>query len=198
MRKILLYGELGNRFGREHNLEVRSAGEAIRAFCTNFPGFKKLMRDAHNYGVGFKVFVGHSSLSKEADVSMPSSEKDVIRVVPVILGSGALVKGLIGAALIAASILVPPVGVTLGSVYLGANGVAFAIGTSLALSGVYEALSGPPKTASDGLGSDVNGNAYIFDGPENVTRQGGCVPVGYGRMMVGSTVISAGIEDSDS
>ncbi len=36
-------------------------------------------------------------------------------------------------------------------------------------------------------------NSYVFNGAVNVTTQGGPVPVGYGRMIVGSVVASMGI-----
>ena len=35
--------------------------------------------------------------------------------------------------------------------------------------------------------------SYTFSGPVNTTAQGQPVPVGYGRLIVGGAVISAGI-----
>jgi len=32
--------------------------------------------------------------------------------------------------------------------------------------------------------------SYLFSGPSNTINEGGCVPVGYGRLIVGSAVIS--------
>jgi len=37
-------------------------------------------------------------------------------------------------------------------------------------------------------------SSYVFNGAVNTTAQGHPVPVGYGRMIVGSAVISAGID----
>jgi len=73
------------------------------------------------------------------------------------------------------------------------------IGAALILGSLAQMLSeSPPGVgAGDGPQQDVNGQSYLFDGPENVSRAGGCVPIGYGRMIIGSTVISAGIEDSN-
>jgi len=189
MRKILLYGELGNRFGREHYFSVRTASEAIQAMCVNFPGFKAMLRDAHKYGVGFKVFVGRNSLSKESEASLPSSEKETIRITPAVFGSGAVARILVGAVLVVAGILITPLSGGVGS-------YAIATGASLILGGIAQLLSPSPEPPKAG---DVSGNnqSFIFSGPQNVSRQGGAVAVGYGRMMVGSTVISAGIESSD-
>ena len=37
-------------------------------------------------------------------------------------------------------------------------------------------------------------NSYLFSGPTNVLNEGGPVPIGYGRLMVGSQVIMASYE----
>ncbi len=36
--------------------------------------------------------------------------------------------------------------------------------------------------------------SYLFDGPVNTAAQGGAAPVVYGRMRIGSTMVSAGIK----
>ncbi|HCW20974.1 MAG TPA: phage tail protein, partial [Achromobacter sp.] len=45
--------------------------------------------------------------------------------------------------------------------------------------------------------SPDNGASYNFNGPVNTSAQGIPVPVLYGRMIVGSAVISAGIYAED-
>lgn len=194
MRKVILYGELANRFGREHHLSVNNASEAIQAFCVNFPGFKDLVRNAHKYGIGFKVFVGGSPLQREKDAKLPSSSSQDIKIVPAIFGSGGWAKTLIGAVLIVGGVVVS------GATFGGASpigGAMISAGIGLVLNGVYQLLTSPPDANSDANSADVNNQSFIFSGPENVTQQGGGVPIGYGRMMIGSTVISAGIEDVD-
>ena len=193
MKTIKLYGELAKRFGAEHKLAVRSPAEAIQAFCANFPGFREFMRDAHKYGIGFNIYVGTSSLKQEKDASMPSSDRDIIRMTPCIFGSGALAKTLIGAVLIVGGVLVT--GLTFGAA-APIGQAMISVGVGLTLNGIYELLASPPNVGGGGGFGDQS-QSFIFSGPENVTRQGGGVPVGYGRMMIGSTVISAGIEDAD-
>lgn len=192
MRKILLYGELANRFGKEHHFDVRSASEAIQALCVNFKGFKEMMKDAHKYGVGFKVFVGRGHLKKESEATLPSSSTEIIRIAPALFGSGGLVKALVGAVLVVGGVLVT--GLSFGAAApLGQAMIG--MGISLALNGIYQMLSSPPDTGLGG--TQENKQSFLFSGPENVTRQGGGIPIGYGRMIVGSTVVSAGIEDED-
>lgn len=188
MRKIILYGEMGKRFGREHKFSVKTAAEAIQAMCANFSGFRDYMKDAHKYGFGFSVSVGDNQIEKAKDTTLPSSESEDIVITPLFFGSGGVVKIIIGAVLVTAGIL-------LG--WTGGGSTLIPIGASLILNGTFELLAGPPRLPSTGGGLGDSSQSFIFSGPENVTRQGGAVPVGYGRMMVGSTAISAGIEDSD-
>lgn len=194
MKTILLYGELGNRFGKEHKLHVRSTAEAIQALCTNFPDFKKMLKEAHKFGIGFKVFVGRKALAKEKESLLPSSDADIIRIAPAIFGSGDGVRALVGLVLVVAG----------AALTIASAGAGSPAGASLIKAGIlfiaseaYAQLSTPPKPGDRGGGIGVQTQSFLFSGPENVTRQGGAVPVGYGRMMIGSTVISASIEDVD-
>ena len=73
--------------------------------------------------------------------------------------------------------------------------------TSLIVAGVAMMIGGavqmltpiPSSTAQDQNNQPDNKPSYIFNGSVNTSAQGYPVPVGYGRMVVGSAVISAGI-----
>jgi len=57
-------------------------------------------------------------------------------------------------------------------------------------------LAGTP--AAPGIAEkEANRPSFLFSNVVNTTAQGHCVPVGYGRMRVGSAVISAGITTED-
>ena len=70
------------------------------------------------------------------------------------------------------------------------------MGVSMALGGVSQMLSPQQRGLSANDGPD-NGASYNFNGPVNTSAQGNPVPVLYGRMIVGSAVISAGIYAED-
>ncbi len=55
----------------------------------------------------------------------------------------------------------------------------------------------PQPKATAGGAEVTNLPSYTFNGPINTTAQGNPVPLGYGRMIVGSAVISAGITADD-
>ena len=193
MKKIVLYGELGKRFGKYHTFSVRNAAEAIRALKANFRGFASFMTSAHEHGLGFKIFSGHSDLDY-GDLANPTGEKDVIRIVPVLMGSkSGWVRILIGAAVVYTGSLIAGAGAASGNPLVAGLGTAvMSYGVSMIIGGVVQLLSKPPATP--GSPESRNRDSYIFNGPENTSAQGRPVPVVYGEMIVGSAVISAGIE----
>jgi len=188
MKTIILLGELGKRYGRKHLLDVKSPAEAVRALCANFKDFAAFVSSSQERNVGYRVLNKRDAVGLD-DLHNPASQR--ITIAPVVAGAGGKVgQILLGAALIAASILVPGLAaVTLfGTTTLAT--VAFGVGVSLALGGVAQMLAPQPKF--DGPQEEQQ-PSYVFNGAVNTTAQGQPVPVGYGRMVVGSAVISAGI-----
>lgn len=201
MKTIVLLGELGRKFGRKHMLDVKTPAEAIRALCANFKEFAPFVSSSEERNVGYRVINVRDDTGLD-ELHNPAGR--MITIVPVIGGAGflsnflgsSLGKVVIGAALIAASIMVPGLAaVTLfGTTTLAT--VAFSIGASLALGGVAQLLAPTPPSIGTNA-QDEQKPSYLFDGAVNTTSQGYPVPVGYGRMVVGSAVISAGISVED-
>ena len=65
------------------------------------------------------------------------------------------------------------------------------VGTSLILSGVAQLLTPTPKISQD---EGDPRKSFSFSGIQNTNRAGVPVPVVYGETLVGSVVISAGID----
>ena len=70
--------------------------------------------------------------------------------------------------------------------------MAMQLGASLLLGGIA-ALLAPTPELPDG---DKPTN-YGFDGATNTARQGYAIPVCYGQLLIGGTVISAGLSPED-
>lgn len=192
IRTIRLYGKLGARFGRVHRTAVRSAAEAVRALGVLLPGFQQELASSKDRGVAYTVFLGKQNIG-EADMHNPPG-RDEIRIAPILSGSkrGELFQVLLGAAMIAVSLWNPAF---LGMSASVVSGVGM-MGASLALGGVMQLLS-PQQRGLSTKDSPNNGASYSFNGPVNTSAQGNPVPVLYGRMIVGSAVISAGIYAED-
>jgi predicted phage tail protein len=177
MRVVKLYGELGRRFGREFRLDVVTPAEAVRALCAVLRGFEQALR-GHPHG--FHVLAGRRDVAERERLLEPAGEGEPIKIVPATAGSkkGGILQTIIGVALVV-------VGFVTGQAWL------VQIGAALALGGVAQMLTPTPKTP--GSDSTDTAQSYYFSGPVNTSVQGGAVPVGYGRMIVGSSVISMGL-----
>lgn len=186
MRTVRLHGELGKRFGYIHELDVRDPAEAIRAISANCRGFREhLMQETV---LGYQCLVDDAEITED-ELKYPMSRE--FSIVPVIHGGGKVGRIIVGAALIALAIMQPeliPV-IKAGEVVIFSASTVFWIGVGLTLSGVAQMLAPTPKSGDSG---EKKENQY-FDGPVNTTVQGSAVPLGYGRMIVGSAVISAAV-----
>lgn len=191
MATIILLGVLGRQFGRRHQMVVASAAEAVRALSANFSTFERELVSSGERGVGYKVLVGRDELNLER-LHEPSGQQR-ITIAPVISGAGGNGLGqiILGAALIAVAWWNPMGWAAAGSFLSQAT--LYSVGTSMILGGVVQMIAPTPK-ASDPSERPDNKPSYAFNGAVNTTAQGQPVPVGYGRLIVGSAVISAGID----
>ena len=196
LRTIRLYGRLGTKFGRVHKLAVKSAAEAFRALCVLKPGFQRYIMTSRENGLVYSVFLGKLNLNRET-LHDPSGDSD-IRIAPILAGSkraGSL-QTIIGAVIIIiASIYSGGAAAAFSAGGVGGGAVAMA-GASMMIGGMIQMLSPQPSGLSTKDGPD-NGASYNYNGPINTTAQGNPVPLLYGRMLVGSAVISAGIYNGD-
>ena len=201
LKTVRLYGKLGTRFGRIHRLAVASAAEAVRALCAIRPGFERELMSSRDRGIHYAVFLGKMNIAEE-EMLHPAGRDD-IRIAPVLQGSGrgGLFQTILGAAMMvfamwAAGGFTSLAGLSSTLASEGWVGVTAMMGMSMMIGGVMQLLSPQIKelSAKDSAG---NGASYHFNGVVNTTAQGNPVPLGYGRMIVGSAVVSAGIYAMD-
>ena len=195
LTKVFLDGPMGKEFGEEWEFEVSSPREALTMVEANKPGLFGWLRMHASKYTHYQVVVeyedGHTEqLSEE---TFPMNRKMVsIRFIPHIEGSGKLGQAIAGAVLI-----------VVGAIINYASGGSLSwigtpmmkIGVGMLISGVIAALT--TKTSNATLSSpgaeSKSLTSYTFDGPTNTTQQGVPVPLIYGRCLVGSQVISAGL-----
>jgi len=200
LREIQLYGALGKKYGRRHRLAVHTPAEALRALEANFPGFSGEVLALGEKGYGYRVLYGRKGecgIEKPEELNGPIS--GAIKIIPQLYGAKKAGVGQIFAAvvLIAASVMMPALAISACSQmgYAVATGLQSSLmmaGVSMAVSGVIQLLSPMPKIS--GPEENKRNPSYLFDGPINTMAQGHPVPVGYGEMVIGSSVVSAGIE----
>jgi predicted phage tail protein len=183
---ILLYGFLGKKFGKVHKYYVKTPAEAVQAMCATLKGFKQAVIDGGSYRV---LVGGRDTLTKEQLV-FPISCSNTLRIVPTVSGAGnGWVTTIIGYILII-------VGVVLSVFTEGASLVLVDIGAAMVAAGVAQLIFAPKGVqALEPRDSNPvqNRPSHSFNGTVNTVSQGNPVPVCYGRVLVGSQVISAGL-----
>lgn len=205
MKVVKVYGSLAKRLGQTRfEFDVRTPAEAMKALLANFPGLDKWFIDSAKDGIGYRVKIGKESIGEENinDLANPWSERDVFSIAPVISGAITWRQALpilAGALLITAAIVFAP---TTGAGFWGSSGSGFltagysqalgSIGLSMVLSGVANILSPPPGPLDMKQASNLEN--FNFSGIINTSQVGTPIPIAYGRLFVGSTVISSGLD----
>ena len=198
LREIKVYGELADFCGyKSLTADVKTAADAIKCLIGNNPELEPHMCSRY-----YKVLVEDNPITIE-ELYYPAGRAP-IKIVPVVTGEGGRGLGqiLLGAALIGLS-FVPFGGAFRGFASGGGlfgGGFATAgfgskallyVGASLVLGGISAMLT--PLPSIDNSEADPE-NSFAFSSPINVSRAGIPIPLIYGRRVVGSAVISAGID----
>ena len=185
LRKIKLYGKLAKFIGkRVLEADVATAAEAVRFLLANWPELEAHMNDQH-----YRVSVGKYDLDLE-ELHHPAGAAP-ISFVPVIAGAGAVGRIIAGIALVAFSLLLPGVGAAIGGALMTKIGL---LGGALIIGGVAQLLTPTPTVPQGADTQDDPRKSYSFSGVQNTSRAGSPVPIVYGETLVGSVVISAGID----
>jgi predicted phage tail protein len=178
LRKIKLYGKLAKFIGhRVLEADVASAAEAVRFLLANWPELEAHMNDQH-----YRVSIGTYDLTAE-ELHHPAGAAP-ISFVPVVAGAGAVGRIIAGIALVAIGLFVPGIGALGVQILVG-------VGASLVLGGIAQLLTPTPSTSTD---EGDPRKSFSFSGIQNTNRAGVPVPVVYGETLVGSVVVSAGID----
>ena len=189
LRKINLYGKLAKFIGkRVLEADVATAAEAVRFLICNWPELEQHM--ARQY---YRVSLDTRDVGED-ELHDPAGQA-AVRITPVVSGAGAAGRILLGVALIAASFFIGPlakIGLLGLAAPIAVKTVVAGIGLSLALGGVAQLLTPVPKLSA--TSEQDPRRSYSFSGVQNTSRAGTPVPVVYGEVLVGSIVISAGID----
>ena len=197
LKTLILKGQAGKRFGKEHRYHVDDLNEMLRAMCAQVPGFRKYMALAHHDGIRFAFFTGTDNIGIDGFGLTRTSETYTMQPVPQGAKSGGLLQVVIGAAALVGAYFTAGSSLTL--LGLSATSVSTAltgIGLSMALGGVVQMLTPQPKYAVGGS-SAANKPNYAFGAPVNTVAMGYPVPLLYGEREVGGAIISAGIFSGD-
>ena len=177
MVTVRFYGDL-KQFGTVFKLDIGSVPEAIRALVTQIPGLRE-----HIEKGSYKVRVDGRYIGDEG---VHSEVNSTLHLTPVVKGAGkngGLLQVVVGVVMIVAAVFYPPL-----APYAAAM---ISAGTGLILGGVAQLLTKMPK--AEGFKDSDDLKSSSFSNLANMTAQGAPVPLIYGKMMVGSKVLSQGV-----
>ena len=189
LKKIKVYGTLRKFLGQaEFKVDLNTPREAISFLVCNFQGIEEHMAEQF-----YTIQVGSKVITEDL---LNLNTQDYIIIIPVVHGNFlpilAGVGALFGAAAIPATIL--------GSELLATLAVSAltSIGTSMVIDGVTSMLSPQQNnlspTGQDSLDPAALASNYSFTGLTNISNAGVPVNLVYGEIVVGSIVVSNGVD----
>ena len=182
LKKIKVYGTLRKFLGQaEFEVDLNTPREAISFLICNFKGIEKHMADQL-----YTIQVGAKIITEDL---LNLNTQDDIKIIPLVHGN--FFNFIIGAALkfvapkfIGSSLIVNALG---------------AIGTSMLIDGVTSMLSPQqqtfnPQNGQDSLDPAALASNYSFTGLTNISNAGVPVNLVYGEILVGSIIVSNGVD----
>lgn len=199
MTNIYLYGELRNLFGHEFRYNISKPREAFTAINANRRGFLTALKKLAAKGVFYRIVIDDQVIEDPLELDIVKAPQE-IHLVPVVWGAGDSVKNILlivaAVALIAISGGFAAFGAPAGLTLLSGTAakIGLLVGGALLTQGVMGLLFPTPKPDFNQEVS-AGGKSYLFGSKPSNTSQGQAVPVGYGRLIIGSSQISASINN---
>lgn len=184
MVEVRLHGALAARFGRQWHFDIHSPAEAVRALQCARPDFNDVVEELSEKGMDFRVrSKNHDYGERELVMRLGSVKR--IDIIPIVRGSSAGVRVVVGAVLVAVGYYAAGTG--WGSAI---SPYLISAGMSLILGGIVEMLT--PVQRKEEYDKNVV-RSWTMDGPTNTADQGSPVPVIYGEVLAGGVTINAGL-----
>lgn len=181
MTKVNIEGHLGRVFGSVWNLQVSTFRELFSAMEANSKNLRSYLHQ--NKKEYWAIFVDGERV--ESDKFLQSNIKDKkVKIIPILAGAAAALAGFLVAQLGIQSAFIVGLLEFVLTVLISA---AISFGISLLMA----------KLLSTNDPEAMKTTSFLFTSAENTTEQGQVVPVGYGRIKVGSKVISVAASNID-
>jgi predicted phage tail protein len=172
MTRVKLHGILGKEYGRDFRLQIGNPKNILHAIDANRDGFLPRIVQLQKEGLVYEIIINKKRLNDHGNLKNLDNV-ETIDLVPAIVGGGPLV---------------PIIGWLVGGTFL-AN-VALAV----IFAAITYALTPAPDTEQVEGTASASKSSMIFGNNVNTANQGAPLPLGYGRLKVGSQVIQATIK----
>lgn len=189
MTRIVLHGELANKFRNEYDLAIDSPIEAIRALCALVPNFKEEFQKGSYF-----IYLGNADNKFNLDEETVKIKSNLpINIVPEVAGGKekGLGKVLLGIAMIGVAFIPGLNAAVFGSLAGFAGSAGASIGTITAIAnvsaattfmaGLSMALGGAAQMMAPKVGASKESN--LFNGVPDSVTEGTPVPIVYGEYL---------------
>jgi predicted phage tail protein len=180
MTQVNLHGLLSFEFGESMRIFLRRPKDVFTAIDANKKNFYKRIIELAQIGCHYSIVVDGVDIKDLKELELKKQHK-VIDLVPAITGTGGgngLFGGILTVIGVVAFFFNPGIGIAL-----------IGMGVSMMLAPKPGGPVEPPK-ASVGTASAFN-QSFFFSNVANLSQQGSPVPIGYGRLRIGSLVIQS-------
>jgi|TARA_R100000458_G_scaffold54557_1_gene57789 predicted phage tail protein len=175
MTTVKLHGILATEFGKVFKMQIDNPKNVLEAIDCNRSGFIRRVIELQKDGFCYDIIINKNKI---VDGNQMNSLKnpETIDLVPAIVGSG------IG---MAVSAIVSAIGLT---------GLPALIAKVIIFAAIAYALTPKPEFDQLEIEADASKTSLVFSNTVNTASQGSLVPIGYGRLKVGSQVVQASVK----
>ena len=187
LRKIKVYGRLAEYVGWHVNYaDVKNMKDVYKYLVCNYPEI-----ESHIMENMYRITINNDVIKTEEDLLVKNEGE--IKIIPIVSGS---VWWFVAPILIGAGAAAVTVAATATSFAFVLGSALIATGVSMAISGVTNLLfpQQTPQISFSGLSETDSRVNYSFNGIQNVSRSGVCIPLIYGEVFCGSIVVSSGTD----
>ncbi len=172
MTTIRLHGILAKEYKDIFTMKIEKPSSVFNAIDCNRQGFLKRVIELQKEGFIYDVIVDKTRITDGYQMDAMKNP-ETIDLVPVIVGSGPI-----------------------GAFLFGGTSILGSLAGSLALAGISYALAPKPDLQDQRVSAtaEASRSSFVFGNVINTASQGTPVPIGYGRLKVGSKVIQATIK----
>lgn len=172
MTQVRLHGILAKEYGRDFRFNLGNPKNTLHAIDANREGFISRIAQLQKEGCVYEIIINKKRLNEYKGATNPNDITS-IDLVPAIAGGGpvaAFATWLVGGTLLA--------NITLAVIFAA----------------ISYALTPAPETEQVEGSASASKSSLIFGNIVNTATQGAPLPLGYGRLKVGSQVIQATIK----
>lgn len=194
MTLINLHGILAYEFAPSVLMDINKPKEVIDAISSKFVKFRHKLSSLSKEGVHYNILVNGKKIDHFDQLNI-NNKPNQIDFVPSICGMGGAAIAAIGVVAFGAG--AAGVGTGIAVAGITAAQLLMSAGMMIASMGLQMMLSPKPNMQQpEALVSNVSAakQSFLISSKANVAEQGNPVPVGYGRLRVGSSIIQTTVK----